>query len=100
MSYEPADDVVAVILDQEAAEIVIHVPEREPLRLPMGLFRFRVRIGDDGLADLRLRLKADELHLAAPPADEVTITVPDAVTPEQAFNAQMAAIQRKAGHGG
>ena len=93
------DDVI-VMVDHQEAVVSISVPGvDETIRIPTAWCRTRTKVDDAGVAHVTVKIRADEFHVRpAEPTEVVIRDLPAPVTPEQAFEAQMAEIQERAGH--
>ena len=93
------DDVVRVMVDHEEARVSIALPGHDPISIPTSWVKVTTKVDDAGTAVVTLKVRADEFHVRPAAPREVTITdLPEPVTPQQQFDAQMRAIQRQAGY--
>ncbi|WP_411815493.1 hypothetical protein [Gordonia sp. SND2] len=99
MNSEQDDETTIVWIDHASGQITIDYPDLDQICIPTSLVKVKSKVADDGIASITLRFDADELHVRpAPPKDVVITNVPDPVTPEQAYEAQLRTIQRQAGY--
>ena len=100
MNSEPDSQDVVVMVDHQSGQVSIELPGVEQhIVLPTAWFRVKTKVDEAGMIDVTMKLRADEFHVRPAAPVEVTLTdIPDPVTPGQAFESQLAAIQRQAGH--